>query len=770
MPKSIGIDLGTTNSVAAIKRVYLEVLKNAEGEYITPSCVSLQKGKNWFRGPSFIVGRSALEWLKQTPETTVLAVKRLIGRSFQNEVLQQILHEKKFHYRIERHSKGTERSVAIVLEGKEFTPEEISAEILKKIKGDAEKVLDDTVEFAVITVPAYFNDKQKHATRTAAALAGLKVRRLLSEPTAAAISFGVDNIHGEDVKTILVYDFGGGTFDLSVLTISGGQYIEQAKGGDMWLGGEDIDRLIIDYVLAETGAEFEIEDMASFIDSQEVKIRNKVRGELKVKAEAAKMKLTTDESAYIEILSLLKDEEGNIIDIDVELTRETLETLISPIIERTIFLTRKILDDLHLPLDLIDNVLMVGGSSLIPSLIAAMQREFGPEKVLLHKQPIHAIAEGAAILSHRLSDSLECPQCGKIVEQSEPLCPSCQFDLVAYNVDHGVVDIVHAAAHDYYIYLENGERQLLIEKNTPLPCQNKSTFRLVDKYQQLVHLKFFNIVNEKEESIGDLWLGIKYSTEEDKKDEEPDRIEIVLAIDENNIVEVQAQILEKPEVSLSRTLSRGKSDEKLFLELENVINTVNEGEKSGFVVEDVQYRSLMIIEDIHEMIDEKTGQINEEIYTRAESNIKKTMTLAQEGISSFAVQAYTRLVLKHYDDIIPARLKTEIKKKMESLRKIDRLGTVKEISKALDDLHESLDSLGIINNIAQLQKAELIIKDVEPKLAENFHRIREDIIRNIKNGNMAKAEELYENVLPQITAINESLQYATSHIKTDIRR
>jgi len=189
MPKSIGIDLGTTNSVASIKKVTVEIIKNSEGDQITPSCVSVKKKKllGLINQEKFIVGKHALEWIKQEPANTVTAVKRLMGRSFSNPEVQKIIADHRQSISITCQSRGTENSLVILLNKKEYTPEQISSKILKKIHKDAEAFLQDSVEYAVITVPAYFNDKQKHATRTAASLAGMKVQRLLPEPTAAAI-------------------------------------------------------------------------------------------------------------------------------------------------------------------------------------------------------------------------------------------------------------------------------------------------------------------------------------------------------------------------------------------------------------------------------------------------------------------------------------------------------------------------------------------------------------------------------------------------------
>ncbi len=171
-----------------------------------------------------------------------------MGRSFSDEDVQRLLQEGRYSYRIQPLESGSEQSIAAILGDEEYTPEQISAKILEKIRLDCEAALGDAVDQAVVTVPAYFNDKQKHATRIAAALAGLKVQRLLPEPTAAAISFGVDQVAEGEGQTIMVFDLGGGTFDLSVLTIADGQFIEQGKGGDMWMGGDDIDDLIRRYV------------------------------------------------------------------------------------------------------------------------------------------------------------------------------------------------------------------------------------------------------------------------------------------------------------------------------------------------------------------------------------------------------------------------------------------------------------------------------------------------------------------------------------------
>lgn len=781
MSKSVGIDLGTTNSVGAVKRVQTEIIKNLEGEQITPSCVTMRKKNLPFSKPSFVVGKDALEWMKQDPENTVLAVKRLMGRSILNKEVQKIIAGKHLSYRIQAHSRGTANSLGIVLGQNEYTPEEISSEILKKIRMDAEKFLGGEVLYAVITVPAYFNDKQKHATRTAAALAGLKVQRLLPEPTAAAISFGVDNIKGDEARTVLVFDFGGGTFDLSVLTISGGQFIEQGKGGDMWLGGEDIDRLLMTHVLTELAKEYDIEDMEAFVERQDVEVRNRFRGELKAAVEKAKIQLSSEDEAYIEILGVLKDDDGDLIDVEVEITRDQFEEMISPMVDNTLRLTRKTLESIHFTPDLIDKVLLVGGSSQIPRVVEAMKREFGPEKVMVHNRPMLAIAEGSAILSHRLAETYECPKCGAEVSQADSKCGDCDFDLEKYIIDEGVFDIVHSAAHDYYIHLENGEKHLFVEKNTPLPCKETETFKLVHPDQKLLHLKFFNMVNDNEESIGDLWLGIDEEELDDKdgpqaKTEAPGtergrlNVEITLEIDENNLIEATATMKELPNVRLSKTLSRGSADEKLLVSLEEIITEANSKKYGDYVIIDLLIRALSAIKDINRVVDPETGRLDEQLYERANLKIKKAGRMAAEGRESKPLIYYAEDALLSFANFIPQNKKKIILQKIDHLKKMDEQGSYEENVKAMDDLDSALDGLGGINMLMQIQKAGELCTENEPSRAAKFFRAIEDILKAFAEKGEKEASAQIEGIWPEAQAVIKKYDRKTGVIHKDITR
>ena len=224
MAKAIGIDLGTTNSVVAFKDVTVRTIQTgANNEDLCRSCVAMDKNGN------FIVGNSVYNAWKRHAPNIVVSAKRLMGAAINDANVQKMKGDKhSYPFGIQKLSSGTEDAVAILLHGKEYTPEQISAEILRSLKNDASTKLGD-VEYAVITVPAYFNEKQKSATKKAAKMAGLKVLQLLAEPTAAALSYGFDNLKPDEDKTLLIYDFGGGTFDLSILTAAGGQFVETGR-------------------------------------------------------------------------------------------------------------------------------------------------------------------------------------------------------------------------------------------------------------------------------------------------------------------------------------------------------------------------------------------------------------------------------------------------------------------------------------------------------------------------------------------------------------
>jgi molecular chaperone DnaK len=770
MSKAIGIDLGTTNSAAAIKRLGTDIIPNAEGDLLTPSVVSYQIAQGLFRNKKqFVVGKHAVDWMAQDPANTILSIKRLMGRNFTDPEVQKLIQEKRFAYTVKRLAEGSEHSVAVELHGEEFTPEQISAKILGKVVTDAEKRLKETVEYVVVTVPAYFNDKQKHATRMAAAQAGLKVQRLLPEPTAAAISFGLDTLADAEAQTILVFDLGGGTFDISILTIAQGQFIEQGKGGDMWMGGDDIDHLITQYVYEETEKAYAIDDVAALIDQLPAVDKHRFVSDVKRKVEAAKICLSTEDTAVIEILGLLKDEDGDILDIEVEVTRPQFESLLLPFAERAVALTLQVIADIHFDLDLIDKVVMVGGSSSIPLLMRKMQEVFGAPRVLVHPRPMLAIAEGAAALAHRLSASYECPGCGQTVAQSDTTCGACQFDLMAHLAQSGVVDIVHTVSHDYYLALEDGSDYRLVEQHTPLPFETQAAFKLLHADQRLAHFKFYNRVNEVQESIGDLWLS--FSTE-DVGDSQGKVHEVLLhfTIDDNNLITVAASLKDLPDVKVSRTLSRGNVDEKLFLDLEASIARVNRGQHNYYVVLDFLQRAVDIAREINQVLDPETGEMHASTHQQVIRHQAIAEQLFAREATPYANLYYAEDFLADAGQMLAPLERRALQQKIDTLKAVNATGPVDDILRARDDLSQALDKHPLLLSIKNIEMAAGMVAEEDPARAARYAQYMHDIRHAIERHDPATLFRLIEEIMPEVSQILDAYESKELRIWKDIRQ
>jgi molecular chaperone DnaK len=477
MKKVIGIDLGTTNSVIGFKTKTVEILRNKENEELTRSCVGQKEVDS-----EILVGRSAFGLLKRSPENTILSVKRLMGVGYQDEMTQKMIAETHktrgyYKYTITQLQGGTDNAVAVLLQGKQYSPEQISGEILKKLKRDAEYRLGDEVTHAVITVPAYFTDKQKNATKLAAKYAGLKVQKLLAEPTAAAIAYGVDEIAEGEAKTVLIYDFGGGTFDLSVLNIVDGQYLEMGTGGDRWLGGDDIDKALSDYIYERTCEEhgIEISNIDGLIENLSSKQKFRFLSDFREKVEEVKISLSASKSCDFILEDILEDEHGDVMDINLTITRQEFEKLIRPFIQRSIDLIDELISSMNYDMDMIDNILLVGGTSCIPLVKEMLVAKYGHEKIKVSKRPMLAIAEGAAILAHRLDDSYE----------------------EAEGDTSKIEEVTFTTSHDYFIKLNvDGEekREKVIEKQMPIPTIATKTYSTTSNNQRLIAIEIENDV------------------------------------------------------------------------------------------------------------------------------------------------------------------------------------------------------------------------------------------------------------------------------------
>lgn len=471
MGKAIGIDLGTTNSVVAYKDTSIKIIQTGvNNEDLCRSCVALD------RNDQFLVGNAIYKNWKRYSPNIVVSVKRLMGTGFSDSQVQKMKADKKtYPYGITKPSGGTDEAVSIVLRGREYSPEQISAEILKSLKNDANTKLGGNVTHAVITVPAYFTEKQKSATKKAAELAGIHVQRLLAEPTAAAISYGFDKMIPGETKQILVYDFGGGTFDLSILMALDGQFIESGSGGDRWLGGDDIDRILTDYVCKQIEQRDSI-CLEELLDEKTEKEKAEFIGGLKSGVEEAKKSLSQVERATIFFSDFLENEDGDPVD-DFVLTRDAFESLIRPLILRTIDLVEDLLAKTNIPVDTIDSILLVGGSSCIPLVRKMLGDKYGVEKIHSSEKPMLAIAEGAAILAQSL--------------------PSEEGEITSSEVSNesSFGGVLPSTKHQTFIQLANpdGSKRMekIIDSLEVLPLESNRQFRTLSDNQKIVEVKLF---------------------------------------------------------------------------------------------------------------------------------------------------------------------------------------------------------------------------------------------------------------------------------------
>ncbi len=371
MSKIIGIDLGTTNSAFAYMVAGKpEVITNAEGDRTTPSVIAVtKKGER-------LVGKVAQRQRVTNPKNTIYGIKRLIGRKFDDKEVKHDLDI--MPYKITKKGNG----VAVEMDGKEYTPEEISAMVLSKIKADAEAFLGEKVTEAIITVPAYFDDSQRQATKDAGKIAGLEVKRIINEPTAAALAYGLDK---KDEEKIAVFDLGGGTFDVSILEIGDGVFEVKSTNGDTHLGGEDFDNIIVNFLCDEFKKESGIDIKGDAAAMQRVKDE----------AEKAKKELSSATSTDINLPFLSADAEGP-KHFEFTLTRAKMEELVAPLLDRLEEPVKKALKDAKLEAKDINEVVMVGGMTRMPAVVEKVKTIFNKEP-MQGVNPDEVVAVGAAI-------------------------------------------------------------------------------------------------------------------------------------------------------------------------------------------------------------------------------------------------------------------------------------------------------------------------------------------------------------------------------------
>ncbi len=603
MSKIIGIDLGTTNScVAVLEGGDPRVLENSEGGRTTPSVIAYtDEGE-------ILVGQNAKNQAVTNPDNTLFAVKRLIGRKFSDDVVQKDI--KMVPYKIVGATNG---DAWISVKDKKLAPPQVSAEVLKKMKKAAEEYLGEDVTEAVITVPAYFNDSQRQATKDAGRIAGLDVKRIINEPTAAALAYGLDKKRG-DAK-IAVYDLGGGTFDISIIEIAEidgeHQFEVLSTNGDTFLGGEDFDLTIIDYLAEEFRKENSIDLRQDPLALQR----------LKEAAEKAKIELSSSQQTEINLPFITADKAGP-KHLVIKLSRAKLEALVEDLADKTIAPCRIALQDADLSVSEIDDVIMVGGQTRMPLVQEKVKAFFGKD-TRKDVNPDEAVASGAAIQGAVLSGDVK---------------------------DVLLLDVTPLSLG---IETLGQVMSVLIEKNTTIPTKKNQVFSTADDHQTAVTIHVLQ--GERKQAAANKSLGRFDLSDIPPAPRGVPQIDVSFDLDANGILNVSARDKATgKEQSIVIKASSGLSDSEVEQMMRDAEAHAAEDEKFAEMVnlrnqaDGLMHASRKAIKDVGDKAPEEdkaavesaVSALEEAIKSEDKTRIENAMSALSEASAAFAQKAY----------------------------------------------------------------------------------------------------------------------------------
>ncbi len=564
MAKVIGIDLGTTNScVAIMDGKNPKVIENSEGARTTPSVVAFTESEK-------LIGQSAKRQAVTNPENTLYAVKRFIGRSFEDDTVQKDVGLSPFKI-----IKGNNGDAWVEAQGEKYSPSQISAFILQKMKETAESYTGETITQAVITVPAYFNDAQRQATKDAGKIAGLEVLRIINEPTAASLAYGLDK---KQSGTVVVYDLGGGTFDVSILEVGDGVFEVKSTNGDTHLGGEDFDLRIIDFLASE------------FKKEQGIDLKNDKLAlqRLKEAAEKAKIELSSSTQTDVNLPFITADQSGP-KHLNVKLTRAKLEELVDDLLQNTIEPCKKALSDAGLSASDINDVILVGGMTRMPKVTEIVKNFFGkdPSKGV---NPDEVVAMGAAIQAGVLQGDVK---------------------------DVLLLDVTPLSLG---IETLGGVFTKLIERNTTVPTKKSQVFSTAEDNQNAVTIRVFQ--GEREMAADNKLLGQFDLVGIPPAPRGTPQIEVTFDIDANGIVNVSAKDKSTgKEQQIKIQASGGLSDEEIDKMVKDAEANAETDKKKREEV-DVKNQADSLVFQVEKNIKEHGDKISPEDKSKIEADLK----------------------------------------------------------------------------------------------------------------------------------------------------